>query len=196
MGIQITALQATEYYGDYIKELRSRPPKDQPSHIAWRAYQDILYDPTLDDPIEGYNFEERQRRLDALRTSIGKAAWDEIKENEEINRESYPPLVKQYYLMRDYLNENYWIIGTTIARQSNYAQQYRVYMSAKTSYRRQQIERNYGRGFTRMLERIGTQRERARARNPLLDSLLVQWYGYAPKNRRNKRQKPGESIDR
>ena len=164
---------------------------------ALEKYFEILEaDPPLDDPIWGYDFRERERRLEAMREDPEMA--DHVDKIIEDVRNNALPVVQELNKDRDQMKDYFGVLDKEIDRRG-FLDRYEIYKKQDSDTREAMQEgavenskvswsRQDSRNLRRILERTKEIKQEMREDSLLLDALLWKWeYPGNPVNRKFKR---------
>jgi hypothetical protein len=194
-GARISGLETDPTLTQEWAELRKIPDDEMPGDAAYRLYQEIVGDPELDLGIEGYDFAERDRRLDELRGRVGDGVWSEVMEILRLNRIEYPPEVQRYYMDQEMLRP-YWEAGNDLKFQNSAIQDVWDEYVAGSKFKKGQLEEGkFGGDLRKILAMRANIRLNMRTQNPDMDAALVRWYGREPRTQAGLQAKSNQIVE-
>jgi len=203
-GARISGLETDPTLTQEWAELRKIPDDEMPGDAAYRLYQEIVGDPELDLGIEGYDFAERDRRLDELRGRVGDGVWSEVMEHLRLNRIEYPPEVQRYYMDQEMLRP-YWEAGNDLKFQNSAIQDVWDEYVAGSKFKKGQLEEGEFGGLLRKILamraniRLNMRTQKDKDGDALLypdmDAALVRWYGLKPRTQAGLQAKSNRTVE-
>ena len=184
-------------YQDMQEFFDEQEASENEYNLALEKYFEILEaDPPLDDPIWGYDFRERERRLEAMREDPEMA--DHVDRIIEDVRNNALPVVQDLNKDRDQMKDYFGVLDKEIDRRG-FLDRYEIYKKQDSDTRDAMQEgavensnvswsRQDSRNLRRILERTKEIKQEMREDSLLLDALLWKWeYTGTPVNRKFKR---------
>ena len=184
LAAQYEAIEGVPRYADTFERFEEIPDNATPDDLVYRKYMAIITDPTLDDEIEGYDFDERDRRLDDLR-NLYPLQWGQVLEIRDLDRSAYSQAVRAWYRASEVTLKPFWdITDDVIGDNGRLREQYKEYVQLGKEDRQRQ------RDFARIhvflgaaVAEIAKRRKAMRLTNRAVDATLSKWYAqYKPLN--------------
>ena len=178
-GSAMQTLRTVEAYADTIEELED-PDNKSPDAINQSRYYGILFDPEYDDPALGRDYHSLDAALLALQQDLGTDVYNRMLRQVENNKTDMPESVQDYYKDMVALRA-YWEIT------DKHIQPDTIFRDWHNEYQRLQPFPDERRAYLRLhpdldnaVTTIANDREMMRLKNPIIDAILVKWYGYSP----------------
>ena len=184
-------------YEDMREFFDEQEASENEYNLALEKYFEILQaDPPIEDPIWGYDFRERERRLEAMREDPEMA--DHVDRIIEDVRNNALPVVQDLNKDRDQMKDYFGVLDKEIDRRG-FLDRYEIYKKQDSDTRDAMQEgavensnvswsRQDSRNLRRILERTKEIKQEMREDSLLLDALLWKWeYTGTPVNRKFKR---------
>ena len=185
-------IRANPKYTRFFAEIEGREPSEIPEDEAMRRYLAIVFDPDLQDDVEGPNHVEIDRLVTDLRREIGPELWQSIQTKIALDREDFKGAAAEWFRDTEILKPYWGILEKWIPQASDLRNIYNQYLDTPRADREDylrvhpDLRRNLDAAHDEQ-DRLRTSREGEQGR--LFDALLVKWYGdtFTPKNLDNKR---------
>ena len=164
-----------------VAELDEIPTHELPEDALYRRYLEIVQDPALDHPIEGYDFDARDLALYGngddiigFKNEIGEDGWRVVTERRETAVAHLPDIVTELLNDRETLRP-YFEIASDVFNTPMLKSLYEEFKSLSSKHERNEFRDN-NTDLANHLTILAKERRWMREDFPNIDRLLLKWY--------------------
>jgi len=170
----VSGLEADPEFKKTLDKWRD-DPKDLDEDETYRQFLIGMNNPEFDLGIDGWDYRAQDTWLEGFKSQIGRLQWMSVERRQKAKRLDLPPEVREWYDERDSLRSYFEAVNKFIP--DDFWPEWEAYKKLDAGLRDDVKRRNEQISKYSQIE----SRERRKLReNPVLDALLVKWYGHTP----------------